>query len=144
MHMASKYRDSDAVDTEYAHRLVAQCVQRHGHTTDGGSWVMVCEKDDTVEGFIIGLLDRVYHIGKRLCAYDLFLYCTPRSGRDMAALVDSYFGWADNNPRVGFVKASWTDAVKGASRMGKFYQRKGFELIGEIYERVATPQREAA
>jgi len=140
MQAASKYRDISDVDERAAHNLVAHCVQRNGHTTDGGAWVTVVEFRGVVEGFMMGVLGRVYHIGKRLNADDAFLHCTKRAPRSaMTRLFDGYLKWAIDNPRVATIKASWTDALPGASRMSKLYGKKGFVRVGEIWERVATP-----
>ncbi len=141
MQSVSKYRDVSDVDEREAHHLAASCIQRNGHTTSGGAWVQVVERDGVVEGFMIGLLDRVYHIGKKLTAIDLFLYCSPRAPKTaMPTLVNGYLAWAENNPRVATIKASWTDAVPGAERMSGLYARKGLTKIGEIFEKnVATP-----
>lgn len=143
MQAASKYRDVSDVDLKAAHQLVANCVQRNGHTTDGGALVQVIEVAGQIEGFMIGVLGRVYHIGKKLNADDAFLHCTKKAPRTaMKRLFAGYMDWATSNPRVATIKASWTDALPGASRMGVFYQRQGFQRVGEIYERVAAAPAE--
>lgn len=143
MQAASKYRDISEVDERAAHALVAHCVQRNGHTTDGGALVQVVEVSGTVEGFMIGVLGRVYHIGKKLNADDAFLHCTKRAPKSaMNRLFQAYLDWAMSNPRVATIKASWTDALPGAARMGGFYTKKGFSRVGEIFERVATAPAE--
>ena len=143
MHEASKYAELDTVDEQAAHRLIAQCVQRHGHKHDGGSFVTVIEKDGQIEGFVVGILDRVYHIGKHLSANDVFLFCSskaaPASG---LALFKAYLNWAMAIPKVRVIKASWTDAVPGAERMAQVYEKKGFTRTGEIFERVAMAPAE--
>lgn len=135
MHLASKYVPHDDVDVDYAKKLVAQCIQRHGGQHDGASLVMVSETNGSVEGFFIGMLDRTYMIGRRLCANDIMLYCSSRAPKtDAMRLFDAYLSWAMNNPKVASIKASWTDAMAGGERMGALYERKGFTRAGEIYE----------
>lgn len=140
MQSASKYRDVSEVDVKVAHQLVAHCIQRNGHTTDGGALVQVVDVAGQVEGFMMGVLGRVYHIGKKLNADDAFLHCTKRAPKTaMKRLFKAYMDWATSNPRVATIKASWTDALPGAARMGAFYKGQGFERVGEIFERVITP-----
>lgn len=136
MHENSRYRDVDEIDDRYTHKLVSQCIQRHGFTNDGGALVMVAVRDQRVEGFMIGILDRVYHIGKKLAANDLFLYCSPKAHpTDFRKLFDAYVSWAMNNPKVAEIKASWTDAVPGAERIEGVYEARGFRYCGGIWTR---------
>ena len=53
-----------------------QCVTRHGGQHEGGALVMVAEHDGQVEGFIVGMLDRVYHIGDRLASLGVVVEVT--------------------------------------------------------------------
>lgn len=138
MHRHSKYAFVDEVDEAAAHKLVAAFVQRHGGSHDGATLVMVSETEGkVVEGFMLGALDRVYHIGKRLSANDVFLYVSDYAPRtDALRMFEAYMSWATNNPKVAVIKASYTDAIEGAGRMVGVYERKGFHKIGEIFERL--------
>lgn len=141
MHGKSRYDEVDEVDEGYSHKLIAQCVQRHGGTTDGGSLVYVAERDGVVEGMMVGTLDRTYHIGKKLRANDVFLYCSDRAfPADFMKLFGAYAQWALNNPRVVEVWGSWTDAVPGAERIEGLYQKHGFRRCGAVWSKtVYTP-----
>lgn len=139
MHERSCYAQLDVIDDRYAHKLVSNCIQRHGGSHDGAALVMVAVHDQKVEGFLIGILDRLYHLGTKLSANDLFLYTSKKCHpTDFVRLLETYISWAENNPKVGEIKLSWTDAVPGAERMGKMYEMKGFDYCGGIYSRLVN------
>lgn len=137
-HAESKYAARMGVSRKAAHTLLQQAVQRHGGQHEGGTLVMVAEKGGEVEGLMVGTLNRVYFIGDKLEAQDVFLFVTPQADkRDASRLLDAYLEWADGNPKVDFedVKLSHTDALPGAERVAKLYAKKGFRRCGAIYER---------
>lgn len=145
MQAASKYAGLVEVDEKKAHRLIAQCIHRHGHQHDGGSLVMVAVRDSRVEGLMVGILSPVYEIGTKLAASDVFLYCSKKAeATDFLRLFESYVRWASVNPKVFEIKASWTDVSSEAERMEKVYERFGFRRCGAIYERRAEEDVRAA
>lgn len=146
MHEASRYKDIDEVSEKVAHRLVAQCIQRHGHEHAGGSLALVAVRDQKVEGFFVGMLDNLYNIGKSLMAQDIFLYCSDKADpRDFLRLLKAYVQWASGNPKVKEIRLSYTDAVEGAEKIGPIYEAFGFRPCGQIYERtVSVLEAEAA
>ena len=135
MHARSKYATRATLDEKHVKSLIVQALQRHGATHDGGTWVKVAEVNDVVEGFIIGVLDRVYHIGVELMATDLFFYCSPRSDVKAAGeLLDSLVGWAKENPKVVEVCCAMTDAIGDWERTMLLYRRHGFKTTGGMAE----------
>ena len=143
MQAASKYAGHVEVDEKKAHRLIAQCIHRHGHQHDGGSLAMVAVSDNRVEGLMVGILSPVYEIGTKLAATDVFLFCTDKADpKDFLRLFDAYMAWAGNNPKVFEIKASWTDAQKAASRIEALYEKKGFRRCGAIFEKRASAAEE--
>lgn len=136
----SIYAGRVAVDEPVARKLVAALIQRHGAQIDGASCVFVVENDSgTVCAFIIGALSRVYHIGDKLVAQDMFLVAD--AGAPTTAyshLIDAYVDWAATCPKVVEINASWTDVVGAGEAMGKAYERKGFTRCGAIYRRGIT------
>lgn len=97
-----------------------------------GTHVSVSEEDGKVVGFIAGALSRVYGIGDKLGASDVFLV---NEGRATGAvgLIDAYIAWASANPKVIEIGLSWADTLPDASRVAAIYERKGFYLAGELY-----------
>lgn len=135
----SRYAGKVAVDSAYARKLLAQAVQRHGGTHDGGTLVNVIEnREGVICGFCVGVLNRVYHIGDMLAAQDMFLVASP-SAPKMAArrLLSAYIEWAAPNPDVYEIHLSHTDALPEGNRMGTVYERMGFTKCGGIFRRDA-------
>jgi hypothetical protein len=137
MQSKSKYAGVVDVDEATAKSLLLNMVRKHGGTNNGSSCFFVIEAFGKIEGFIIGMLDRVYHIGNRLMANDIYLYCTknaPKMG--WSKLIDAYVSWALSNPKVHEIKGSWQDALgSNGEIMDKAMQRKGFRRCGMIWER---------
>lgn len=132
MHGKSRYSGHVSVHEQTAKSLLMNAIRKHNGQHDGCTWVMVSENGGVVDGFIVGMLDRVYHIGTKLAAKDMFLYAT---AADAGALIDSFIDWAQRNPCVYEINLSWTDAVAGAERIEKLYERKGFTRCGAIFVR---------
>lgn len=133
----SRYAGAVNVDAPYTRKLLAQAIQRNGGTNDGGTIVQVIDgADGSVDAFIVGVLNRVYHIGDLLCAQDMFLVA--REGASPLAsrrLLSAYLHWADSNPLVHEIHLSHTDALPEGDRMGAVYERMGFMRCGGIYRR---------
>lgn len=135
--MLSRYDGHVAIDVDYAKKFVAQLIQRHEGTTQGGTCTYVIEDaDGVVEAFIIGILDRVYHIGDALQAHDVFFVCSERApARAMFDLFDAYVDWATANPKVFEITPSRSDALPGSERLDKFFERRGFADGGRMFRR---------
>lgn len=136
-HKKSKFHPDVEIDEQAARSMLIHGVQRHGNQNNGGSCLFVEENEGEVEGFIFGVLNRVYHIGNRLAANDLFLVCTDKAGKFAASeLVDAYYMWAAHNPKVAQIMLSWTDAIGiDGKKIEALYKRKGFHHVGGIWER---------
>jgi hypothetical protein len=141
MYRSSPYVDRDQIDARLAKALIVQAIQRHGGHNDGSTWVQVAVTDDgAVCGFIIGMLDRVYHIGQNLMATDLFFYANQDADpRDAIRLLDGLIGWAESNPKVIEIKLGAVDTVGDYRRTEKLFQRRGFEQCGVIYAKEVRP-----
>lgn len=135
-HAASIYADRTTFNRQEAKGLFSRAMQRHGHQTGGGSFVMVAEADSAVEGFIVGYLERCYHVLDGLMATDLFFICSERAhARSAGALLDAFMAWAEGNKRVIEIRMGVTNAIGDWKRAGKMYQRRGFEQSGALWER---------
>ncbi len=132
----SKYRDRGSVSIKETKSLLVSAIQRHGLTSAGGSCVFVTENQGVVDGFIAGLLDRVYHIGDKLTATDIFFYVTPEgSPRSAGHLIDAFIDWTQDIEEVVEIRMAATDVIQPAEQSMALYQRKGFTQSGVIYER---------
>jgi len=147
MHAASKYAGRVAIHDETLKEILMAAVQGQRRPGPQGSFIAVAEHDGHLTGFMAGVLDRVYHIGTKLTANDLFLHCRESAQpTDAVRLIDAYIAWATANPRVIEIMLSWADTLPGAERIAAVYGRKGFSKVGEMWERRldAAAEREAA
>ena len=115
--------------------------QRHGALSDGGTLVLVSECEGVIKGFVIGILDRVYHIGTKLMATDLFTFNSPDGDpRDGLRLIDGLIAWAESN-HVIEIKLGAVDAVGDFERTAKVFRRRGLKQSGVIYQGVSSDER---
>lgn len=136
VHAASIYADRAGFNRQEARGVFTRAIQRHGHQTVGGGFVMVAEADGALEGFIVGYLDRLYHVLDGLMATDLFFICSERAhARSAGEMLDAFIEWAEGNKRVVEIRMGVTNAVGDWRRAGKIYQRRGFEQSGAMWER---------
>lgn len=132
-----KYKDLGAVDEKAAKGLFMHAIQRHGLQTEGGACVFVAERNGKVEGYIIGVLARVYHVGDHLEASDLHFFQSENGNpADAVRLFGAYIKWASGNKKVVIARNGATDIIDPDwSRAAKLFERAGFVQSGVIYER---------
>jgi hypothetical protein len=140
----SRYAHVAEIDVQLARRIFAQAAQRHGGTNDGAMFLMVAvDETDAVEAFILGSIGRLYGICKELVASDDLLLgredCNPRA---LVPLFRSYIAWAEANPRVIEIGASWSDTIPGNEGITALFERSGFALCGKVYRRDAGASAE--
>lgn len=125
-----------SVDVGEAKRLLMNSIQRHGGKNGGACWVQVADSGAAVTGFILGTLTRVYSVGDRLMATDLFWICTDEADpRDGPALMRGMLGWAKENPAVVEITCA-TTSVMGVdpAKAGALLERLGMSKFGNIYQ----------
>lgn len=132
-HAASKYAERVGISDKAMETLLLGMFAQMGQRGPNATHVAVAVEDGAIVGFVAGVLDRVYHIGDRLTANDLFLVSSGKLSNTLG-LIDSYLAWARANPKVVEVVLSWSDALAGAERVAEIYRRKGFVRSGEMYE----------
>ncbi len=138
MHAGSKYADEVGVDNTAARSILRDGVLRNGGAYNGATLLNVIDVGGTIEGFMLGILQRVYSIGNRLEAQDFWLFCTKAAPATAPSrLIDAYIKWADENPKVAEITLSWTAVSQASEKMARLYQRKGFARCGEIFKRAA-------
>lgn len=132
----SKYREHGTVDTKATKALLMNAVQRHGLKHEGGTCVFVSERSGLVDGLILGTLNRVYFIGSKLMAQDVFFYTNLVAHPTSAVeLFDAYIAWGESVEAVFEIKASSSDIIGDPERVEALYLRKGFVRCGSIFER---------
>lgn len=125
------------VDEAEAKRLILTSIQRHGGQNGGATFVQVAENDGFVTGVIVGTLARVYAIGDKLMASDLFWLAEPGVDPvDPARLMRNMIEWASGNKHVVEIRCGTTGVVaEDPKRAGFILTRLGFEHYGEIYRK---------
>lgn len=136
-HSRSKYAERCRIAEPALQHLVSALIAQQGQIGPQGSCVFVAENTGEPVAFIAGVLDRVYSIGAKLKAQDLFFVNERGTVGDTMRLLDAYVGWARAIRAVLEISVSWTDTLPGAERVAKLYARKGFVKSGEVFE-IAT------
>lgn len=117
-----------------ARSIIGQSIQRHGAPTASGRYVAVTERGGRAEAFIIGVVDRIYHVGDRCSATDLFWLRSPASpATDGVKLLPGFVAWAKHHPLVVEITCGTTDILGDHRRVGRVLQRAGFTPYGSIY-----------
>lgn len=141
-HPDTRYAGAVGIDEPVARKLFAAAVQRHGGAHDGATFLMVAEDRKGIAGFMLASLSRVYMVGDMLASCDHYLIgrkdCPPRV---LTRLFDAYFEWAEGNPKVYEVGASWADTIPGGEGFADFFERRGFSLIGQTFSRVVEREQ---
>lgn len=144
-HTRSKYASRCRIAEPQLQHLVTSMIAQQGQIGPQGTCVFVC---DNAAGepvaFIAGILDRVYMIGAKLKAQDLFFCNEGGSVKDTLQLLDGYVNWARSIRAVLEINVSWNDTMPGADRVAQLYARKGFRKSGEIFEIATDEAQEVA
>lgn len=123
------------IDIPTAKKLYFTAVQRHGGKNGGACWVQVAERDGVINGLMLATLARVYGIGTKLMATDMFWYATKDvDPRDPFKLALNMVEWARSSPHVAEVKCGTSGIVMDAAdAAGVMLTRLGMKSYGEIY-----------
>lgn len=135
LHAASKYLGRVNISEKAMGDMLMAVVAAQNQNGPQASFVRIAEHEGEPVGFMVGTLARIYHVGDKLVANDLFLYARPRARlTHTLALIDAYIAWARGNRKVAEIALSWNDALPGAARIAEVYERKGFTKNGELFE----------
>lgn len=132
-HERSKYAGRVKIVEKSLEQMLVGLVAAQKQNGPQASFIQVVEHDGEVIGFMAGSLNRVYNIGDKLCAADLYLVNDGKRLKDTLALIDNYIEWARSNPKVIEIGLSWSDALPNAADIASIYQRKGAHKVGEQF-----------
>lgn len=122
------------IDIPETKRLLVNAIQRHGGKNGGATFVQVAERDGIITGIILGTLQRVYSIGNRLMATDLFWLASPSvDPLDPARLMKGMIEWARQSPHVVEVHCGTTAIIQDPADAGAILERLGMKNFGNIY-----------
>lgn len=134
-HRISKYKDVE-MDTPYLKQMLSACIQRQEVKGENGCCVIVGQDHNPVDGVLIGMVERIYHIGKKFAATDLFFFVRPDASSKLGLLLFRQFEkWAEARPEVAYIKLGVTDIFGDIERMSAFYERRGYSRSGLMFER---------
>ncbi|GAA4108911.1 hypothetical protein ACFFTN_01495 [Aminobacter aganoensis] len=122
------------IDEPEAKRLLLASIQRHGQKHGGACWVCVVDSGASIDGLILGTLTRVYSIGNRLMATDLFWLVNEHADpRDAIGLMKGMVGWAEANPAVVEVHCGTTAIIADDPAVtSRLLAQIGFKQYGLI------------
>lgn len=141
---STRYAGVVDLDADYARKLLAQIVQRHGGQHAGATCCFVYERAGAVVGFLAGQLDRVYGVGTKLSAHDIFLVAAKDSHAVSLPLIKAYRDWAFASPKIFEVYLTHSDVLPGGERLSAIYQRLGFCKSGEAWRMTVSEKAMAA
>ena len=122
------------IDQKEAKRLLVQSIQRHGGKNGGACFVQVAESFGVINGLILGTLARVYAIGDKLTATDLFWLAAPTvNPSEPLRLMKNMVEWAWKSPHVIEVKCGATAIIQDPEGAGSLLERLGMTKFGNIY-----------
>lgn len=133
-HKRSKYAQRATLDVKETKSLLMQSIQRHGGGHPGSTFVVVSERGERVDGFFIGVLQRVYHVAVELEATDLHFFM-PVGSTDTRKIISAFEEWAQANERVIAITLGVTDVIGDPDRTGVIYERRGYKKVGAIWQR---------
>lgn len=139
-HARSIYADRGEIDLKETKALFVRSIQRSGGRSEGSTLVLVAEAGGAVEGFIVGLVDRIYHVLDKLYVTDIFFFCTERADpKDARHLLDRLIAWGKSIPGVIEIKLGITDLFGDWRRQEVLYKRAGLKQSGVFYKMDTVP-----
>lgn len=122
------------IDIPEAKRLLVNSIQRHGGKNGGATWVQVAEHGGAITGLMLATLTRVYSIGDRLMATDLFWLSSPEADpRDAERLMRAMIDWARQSPHVVEINCGTTAIMNDPEAAGLMLKRIGLSQYGNMY-----------
>jgi hypothetical protein len=132
-HARSKYAGRTGINQKALEQLLTGLVAGQNQNGPGATFMVVSEQGGEIVGFMAASLNRIYSIGEKLCASDIFLISEASNRADTNKMIDAYIEWASANPKVIEIGLSWSDTVSRGELAKNFYTRRGFTLSGETY-----------
>jgi hypothetical protein len=109
-------------------------IQRHGGKGEGATYVLVSERDNIIEGIIIGVAARIQEFLNKLYVSDLVFYQSEKAiPADARRLLQGVVEWANGMTKVFEITIAATDVISDYDRVAKLFQRMGFTQSGVMY-----------
>lgn len=140
----TRYAGLVEMDVDFARKVLAQFVQRHGGVHAGGTCCFVAERAGEIVGFLAGQLDRVYGVGTLLSAHDAYLVAAKDRHSVSLPLIRAYRDWAFSSPKIFEIYLTCSDVLPDGHRIEALYQKLGFKRSGAAWRVTASAQQELA
>lgn len=142
-HRKSIYALKGNVDRDYTRQLFLRAVHMHGHSHANATFFLVSEKDGRIEGYFLGLLDRIYQVGDKLQAIDIHFYLNDYADRrDAFQMVKQFVAWGEGNANVIEIMMSKTDILSDDDvGFERLLARKDFRRCGALYRKTIERSR---
>ena len=129
-HRVGTYREY-ALEKGAINQLLSGVLQRTSVNGDGGTCAFVWE-DDGVQGLLLGVRERIYHVSKDFRATDIFFYIAKEYNDSLAfrLLLRAFEEWAWKHPRVKRIDLGITDIISDPKRLALIYKRFGYNEYG--------------
>lgn len=123
------------IDVAETKRLLLNAIMRHGGRNGGSCFLQVAENDGRITGMILGTLQRVYGIGNRLLATDMFWISLDDGGPlDGVILMRNMISWAWASPAVVEIRCGATAAISDdPERAGGLLKTLGMTEYANLY-----------
>lgn len=96
-------------------------------------YVQVVVDDNNVpQGFLLGMTEELF-FSKEQYVTDLAFYIRPEYRRFAPRMVKKLIKWAKTKPKVSSIMLAITSGMGDAGRIGKMYEKLGFEYTGSYY-----------
>lgn len=133
-HERSRYYELTDFNEIESKQLLVRTIQRHGHMNYMGTMVLVSETDESIRGFMIGIIDEV-HPG--LTGYKvtdlLIIFDEGADPRDFPKMVEAMVAWGQQNPKVVEVFLGIHDAIVDWNLITPIYQKAGLKQCGGMF-----------
>lgn len=136
----SQYAGSGEIDRDYAGALLRRSMHFSGKSAPGSTLILVSEADGKIEGYFLGVLDRVYQLGKPLAANEVHFYLSENAdARDAIRILDAFEAWADSNDRVIEKRIGASNFMgEPDPRFAALLERRGFTKGATVFSKGVT------
>lgn len=122
------------IDVVHTKKLLLMAIHRHNHKTENACWTQVVENAGQVCGLMLATMARVYVIGDRLMATDLFLVANGfAQPHEAGLLVRNMIQWAKRSPACIEVRCGATAVIEDPERTAKLFERAGMKPYGTLH-----------
>lgn len=129
-HQVGEYKEYE-VERIAIMQLVNGILDRKTVRGENGTCALVWD-DDGVQGFILGIRERIYHVSKDFRATDIFFYIAREYNDPLAfiMLLKGFEEWALSHPRVKRIDLGITNIIGDPRRLAVIYRRYGYTECG--------------